>query len=235
MGLIAIRSSDQAEIESFSVEPEQWFLMKKEKLGSYLMPETSWPAVLKTSIYGNQYFAYASGFTGSKPAPESIEHINAKTAIVKALRLNGYAAWVEKRGTSDIGELWGADVLCKVGDQTIAFEVQLSQQTMAEYESRTTRYLRSGIKVVWLVRAPNHFTAFCTAVLNRTSTITCTRPALETIAAVPFYASSYKQVEYQNSVMVFPKSDFKVIPVADFAVGFVKGKLKYINGEWIWD
>lgn len=83
MPLVAYRATTGEEIEAFSVEPAQWDRLRKEPLGAFLMAGTDWPAVLKRSIRGVQFFAHAPGYTGPKPEPESEHHRQAKIAVAK--------------------------------------------------------------------------------------------------------------------------------------------------------
>ncbi|HAX10645.1 MAG TPA: hypothetical protein DCX68_11445 [Marinobacter hydrocarbonoclasticus] len=109
MALIAIRASDGEEIESFSIPRDRWKSMQAEPKGSYRMRGTDWPAVLKRSPLGLQFFAHSPGYPGQKPEPESAHHILAKIWIAKALRAAGYVAEVEKPGESVNREKWQVD------------------------------------------------------------------------------------------------------------------------------
>ena len=163
MALVAIRVCDGAEMEAFALSSEEWRTLQRQPLGTFVMPGTSWPAILKTSIRGLQFFAHAPGYVGSNPEPETEEHRAAKLSIVLALRSAGFTAKVEQPGKTPNGHEWQADVLCVIDGQPLAFEVQVSQQTLEEYRSRTQRYLDSGVRSIWLVRAPGHFKALSKA------------------------------------------------------------------------
>lgn len=237
MPLIAIRVRDGAEIESFSVNEVEWKSMKKEPIGSYIMRGSEWPAILKRSIRGLHFFAHAPGFKGVKPEPESIEHLQAKAIIAKSLRAAGYAAIVEKQGVSQDNEAWQADVFCETKSVRIAFEIQLSQQTLDEYLSRSFRYQKSGVQCIWLVRCPGHFKALGKAItyklhdegkpyLNR-------RAEISELAAVGL--EFQKGDEASMKVIVFPPGIFpRRIALADFAVGILSGKMEYTENGWQW-
>ena len=94
MALVAIRAVNGQEVESFTASAEEWQEMQLEPPGTYLMPGSRWPAVLKRSIRGLQFFAHRPGFPGAKSQPESEDHRAAKLAVVKALRSAGYSAKV---------------------------------------------------------------------------------------------------------------------------------------------
>ncbi len=237
--LIAIRADDGLEIESFSVPTAEWDTMRNLPLGTFKMIGSEWPAVLKRSIRGTQFFAHAAGFSGIKPEPESEQHAWAKIAIAKALRAAGHSAWVERSGTSPCGEAWQADVLCQTKEQVIAFEVQLAQQTLDAYETRSARYADSGVKCVWLVRAPTHYGTLGKAIyyrLHQQGIIPAPRPALPHLAALPLDLGEPKSGPLDGMrVVVFPNGSPQRITVAEFAVGMAAGKLMFSNMEWRWE
>lgn len=236
--LIAIRADDGLEVESFSVPATEWDMMRSLPLGTFRMIGSAWPAVLKRSIRGMQFFAHAPGFPGTKPEPESEQHAWAKIAIAKALRAAGHSAWVERSGTSLSGEPWQADVLCQTKEQLIAFEVQLAQQTLDAYEARSARYADSGVNCVWLVRAPTHYGALAKAIyyrLHQEGMIPAARPALPHLAALPLDLGESKAALPEDMrVVVFPEGSHQRITVAEFAVGMAAGKLFFSEQEWQW-
>jgi len=238
LALTAIRASDGTEIESFSVLPNEWRAMRAQSAGSFLMMGTHWPAILKRSIRGVQFFAHAPGFLGAKPEPESEYHQIAKITIAKALRTAGYTAWVERSGTSPNGEPWQADVLCQANARMIAFEVQLAQQTLEQYEARSARYSRSGVRCVWLVRAPRHYGTLGKAIYYRSheqgSTL-AVRPSLPHLAALPLVLGpSTSTLAEDMQVMVFPEGAPRRITLTEFAVGVAAGRLVFSAHEWRW-
>lgn len=238
MTLIAIRANDGLEVESFSVPAAEWERMRRLPLGTFRMIGSAWPAVLKRSIRGTQFFAHAPGFTGTKPEPESEQHAWAKIAIAKALRAAGHTAWVERSGTSPSGESWQADVLCQTKERLIAIEVQLAQQTLETYETRSARYADSGVNCVWLVRAPAHYGALGKAIyyrLHQQGIDPPARPALPHLAALPLTLGTAKNAALEEMrVVVFPEGAPQCITVSEFAVGMAAGKLVFSDQQWQW-
>ena len=240
MPLIALRASDGVEVEAFSVDPAEWDVMRMQPLGAFVMIGTNWPAVLKRSIRGTQFFAHASGYQGIRPEPESEHHLLAKIVIARALRADGYTALVESAGISPDGDSWRADVLCETNGRRIAFEVQLAQQTLEEYEDRTAAYVRSDVECVWLIRAPRHYGAIAKAIYYRLRK-QCVRPSsrpslcLPHLAALPLELGSAKSAEIEDmKVTVFPAAGPSRISLAEFAVGVAAGRLTYSKCEWRW-
>lgn len=204
------------------------------------MARTGWPAVLKRSIRGVQFFAHAPGYTGLKPELESEHHRQAKIAVAKALRAAGYTAWVERPGISPDGELWQADVLCQTEGRMIAFEVQLAPQTLDEYELRSSRYARSGVKCVWLVRHPKHYKALSFAICYRyyskdTLGVRGVRPSRIDLPAFPLDLGPEESAEAsQMQVIVIVDDMPKWLPLGEFAVGIADGLLIFSAGQWRW-
>jgi hypothetical protein len=237
LALIAIRASDGAEIESFSVPSKEWRAMREQARGTFLMMGTQWPAVLKRSIRGVQFFAHAPGFQGSKPEPESERHQLAKITIAKALRAAGYTAWVERPGTSPDGEPWQADVLCQADARMIAFEVQLAHQTLEEYEARNARYTRSGVTCVWLVLAPKQYGTLAKAIYYRLRSQGATlaaRSSLPHLAALPLELSPSSERAEDMQMVVFPEGAHRRIGMTEFVVGVAGARLVFAANEWRW-
>jgi hypothetical protein len=212
--------------------------MRAQAGDTYFMMGTQWPAVLKRSIRGLQFFAHAPGFPGVRPEPESEQHRIAKVTIVRALRAAGYDAWVERPGTTSEGESWQADVLCQANARMIAFEVQLAQQTLEEYEIRSARYANSGVKCVWLVRAPKHYQTLQKAIycrLQEQDSFLAPRPALAHLAVLPLDVGLSKTALVEEMrVTVFPGDSHLQIPLTDFAIGVAGGRLTFSAREWRW-
>lgn len=238
MALIAIRAQDGSEVEAFSLDASDWDAMKRHPKGTYLMAGTGWPAVLKRSIRGLQFFAHAPGYPGVKPKPESEQHMLAKIGIARALRAAGHTAWVEKSGSSPAGEQWQADVLCQAGGRTIAFEVQLAQQTLEVYEARSRRYADSNVECIWLVRAPKHYIALGKAIyyrLHKQGITPAGRPMLPHLAALPLDVGDAKQPRIDDMrVVVFPAGKGERITLTEFCQGAAEGRLVYEASEWRW-
>ena len=239
MALVAIRAVNGQEVESFTASAEEWQEMQLEPPGTYLMPGSRWPAVLKRSIRGLQFFAHRPGFPGAKSQPESEDHRAAKLAVVKALRSAGYSAKVEQTGQSPDGEEWQADVLCIAAGKTIAFEVQLSQQTLQEYRRRTSRYADAGIAPIWLVKAPNHFAALSKALFYEAHQFN--RAAGDRLVFanrdLPLFPLEVDQegalCAGSMRIAVPSNNGVRRISIEDFAIGAVEGNLSFAD-EWTW-
>lgn len=110
---------------------------------------------LRTSKLGTRHFAHARR-GDCTTAPETAEHLLAKSLIASVAEAAGWSARTEARGVTPTGEAWIADVLAtKPGEAPIAFEVQWSRQGAAETASRTDTLRRSGVQAVWLMRQPD--------------------------------------------------------------------------------
>lgn len=81
--------------------------------------------------------------------PESVEHIKLKADIAQGCADAGWDACTEASGSD-----WRADVLAVRGQIRIAFEVQLSAQSLEETCFRQNRYKKSDIRGCWLFRKP---------------------------------------------------------------------------------
>lgn len=111
--------------------------------------------VLKRSPLGNRYFAHKFR-GGCETAPESQEHLRAKTIICKALRAAGWLAIPEHR-MADAEGICIADVLGKRASRAskgIAFEVQWSPQSGETTTARTTRYTEHHLRSLWFMKRP---------------------------------------------------------------------------------
>lgn len=203
------------------------------------MPRSRWPAVLKRSIRGLQFFAHSPGFPGSTSQPESEEHRAAKFAVVNALRSAGFIAKVEQTGQSPDGKEWQADVLCTASGKSIAFEVQFSQQTLQEYRFRTLRYAEAGIATIWMVKAPGHYSALSKALYYEAV------QANRSIGDRPSFASKElplfplelceKGASLSECMQIAVPSNNGVrrISIEEFAIGAAAGKLVFTS-EWTW-
>lgn len=239
MALVAIRAVNGQEVESFTASAEEWWQMQLEPPGTYLMPGSRWPAVLKRSIRGLQFFAHSPGFPGAKSQPESEEHRAAKLAVVKALRSAGYSAKVEQTGQSPDGKEWQADVLCTTAGKTFAFEVQLSQQTLQEYRHRTRRYADAGIAAIWLVKTPSHFAALSKALFyeaHQSNQGIGDRPvfANRDLPLFPLEIGQEGALCGESMRTAVPTLDgVRRMSIEEFAIGTVAGNLSFAE-EWTW-
>lgn len=250
MALVAIRLSDGRRVESFSIDPAEWNRMRSEPLGSYVMQETSSPAILKRSIRGLQFFANMPGAGTASAEPMSEHHMAIQAALVTALRTAGMQAGVEVPGETLSGERWVADVMLVAGERKIAIEVQLAGQTLEEYERRSERYRQSGIAAVWLVRRSG-FDTLARAILTRAHRADAGavkallespvphRPvfSLPHLAVQPLDLGDPKAADAAGMrVRVFPPG--QVLPdeigLSDFALGIAAGALAFLDNEWRW-
>ena len=110
------------------------------------------PVVLKTSQLGTRYFAHTRRGECTT-APESEEHLLAKSVVVDGIRRTTWIASVEQQGKTPSGEGWIADVMAKRAlGRAVAFEIQWSRQTEEETRARQARYEAAGIRGMWLFR-----------------------------------------------------------------------------------
>lgn len=241
MALIAVRSDDGSLVEAFSTSSDKWDLMRKEPRGAFVARDTGLPLVLKRSIRGLQFFAQIPGNGVAKTEPMSEHHQLAQIELVRALRTAGYPACVEYRGCTPEGEEWQADVFCRVGNRSIAFEVQLAAQTLEAYEARNSRYLRSGVEGVWLVDAKRRYGTLATAIGYRAQRAgeraLGTRPSLKDLAAVPFEVGDRRiprVSDMRACVFLPPPKLVDRIALAEFALGVARGQLQFDETEWRW-
>lgn len=146
---LACRDGDKT-LYAFRFSREGWADLKRDR-ARLRMGCCDAGAVLKCSKYGTQFFAHARR-GDCTTAPESAEHLLTKDVIARAIEAAGWTAYVEHRHPA--GD-WIADVLAERDGRRIAFEVQLSHQTIEETQQRHERYLADGIACVWLMRAPS--------------------------------------------------------------------------------
>lgn len=239
MPLVATRSRDSQEVESFMVSSDEWQLMQRQPLGTFIIPGIDWPAIPKRSIKGLQFFAHAPGFPGSQTNPESEEHRYAKLAVLKALRSAGFSAKVEQSGQTPDGQDWQADVLCHTDQGQIAFEVQCSHQTLDEYRLRTKRYAASGIFAAWLVKAPGNVATLSKALYyeaTRANLPIGSRPifSCSDLALFPMEIGEKNAHSDERMMVAVPSKTLATrIPIECFAVGIATGQLTF-NSEWVW-
>ena len=78
-----------------------------------------------------------------------MEHLRLKALVAQAAAAADWTVAVEH-----VAQGWVADVLASSAQMRVAFEVQWSRQSLADYERRQARYADDGVRGVWLVRAP---------------------------------------------------------------------------------
>lgn len=131
----------------------EWEALKlSSTFGDFVMPCCPAPAVLKTSLYGLQFFAHPSGECTT--APETVWHQTGKAMVMAAVRSLGFSCQEEVTGGT--GRMkWRADTCFHVGDRTVVIELQRSHQHLRDYLRRQERYLAAGVEAYWLVRDTN--------------------------------------------------------------------------------
>ena len=248
MPLTAIRAATQEIVEAFDITPERWRDMQNEPVGSYLVRRSGLPAILKKNQAGTQWFSARPGEADPAWKPTSIEHEFAQVQLVKALRSIGISARLEEPGHTPTGERWEADVFFEHAGRNIAIEVQLSQQTMDEYERRSEKYLKSGVKVVWLINS-RHFESYsigCVASNGRKLGNGSIGPILNgeqhhrRFPGFPLTFNcpkGFPTVDATTVTVYLPPDGWPVkkLSLRDFAVGLANGALIQTQGKfWTW-
>lgn len=150
MPLLAYRAVDGAEVESFDATQEQWAAWSRLGPGAFVLGKDRWPAILKRSSRGLQFFAHAPGY-GGVTEPETIEHQLTKIGILRGLREAGVEAHIEVPGSTPDGAEWQADVLTTIAGRRVAIEIQWSYQHWDDYITRTARYAASNVLCIWVM------------------------------------------------------------------------------------
>jgi competence CoiA-like predicted nuclease len=148
MGLKAL--SNNEEIISVQIEKTKWFLLKKdiEFKNTLTMACCKSKAIMKNSHLGLQYFAHAKR-DNCFSKPESIEHITAKAIAYNiAIQLN-WNAKLEYSFVLPHGNQIITDLYLEKDDIKIAFEFQISNQSLRTMKERTEKYKLLGIPVIW--------------------------------------------------------------------------------------
>lgn len=175
MPLIALLDGDR--IESSRLSVGEWQELRTGYRRRDLQMVCGSLAVPKTSPRGVRFFAHHPGTECAfhAGAPETPEHLQAKTTLAKAARECGWEAAVEHVGG---GGEWVADVLIHRGGTKVVLEVQWSPQTAEEFASRTGRYAASGIATRWFLGPRNHTREVPGAYLlsGTVDDLTCTIP-----------------------------------------------------------
>jgi len=128
---------------------EEWLNLKAQRPKVRLCCCDS-TGYLRTSKLGTKHFVHDKDRICNW-APETWQHLLAKTEIVRVCQQFGYDAKTEVSGSD-----WRADVLATKTDRgqliKLAFEVQWSPQTLEETAARQAKYQRDGIRCCWLFR-----------------------------------------------------------------------------------
>jgi len=142
---------DGRPVDAASFPSAEWEALKlATRLGEFVMPCCKAPAVLKTSINGQPFFAHLSEECAT--APETKWHKSGKAAVLAALDSIGIEGREEVPRRSPSGDKWEADVLFSVPGRTIAIELQRSYQSLRDFTRRQERYTASAVECYWLVR-----------------------------------------------------------------------------------
>lgn len=131
---------------------------------------------------------------------ESAEHYEIKTQLLEVAQALGYETFTEYRGQG-----WRADVFALTPSQQVAFEVQLSPQSLTKTLEHQERYRSAGVQGCWLVQKPIH-------------KLSDERPDL------PVF-----KVSKHHSKFVVLLGDRRDVPLAEFARGFLADDIKFCN------
>lgn len=190
-------------VYSYEFNEKSWNELKASyKKQILMMPCCENKAIPKVSKLNNYFFAHARKGQCTS-APESFEHIFLKTRIAKIASSLGWNVITEKMGETPNGEGWVADVFCTRGKAKIAFEIQWSSQTKAEFERRQNKYIASGIRNVWLYRLRHNQDSFPTRY------------------KIPAFGIQYRKDSDEMYVPQFKET------IDDFVQGMLTGRLKW--------
>ncbi|MBK7502520.1 MAG: hypothetical protein IPI14_07715 [Polaromonas sp.] len=148
---------EHTEIAAYNLNENEWEELKKlnSSLHHLKMHCCGSRVVLKKSSLGTQFFAHSKKGV-CITAPESVEHLFAKSQVATSLIGTDWSARTEVTGKSPMGEQWIADVLAERGSKKVAIEIQWSPQDQEETQRRQKRYKDSGIRGLWLFRKPTN-------------------------------------------------------------------------------
>jgi len=111
------------------------------------------PLGLRVSKTGTPHFYHLKGGDNCEcGGPESEDHLRITRDTALAVRKAGWGCDVEVLGRTPGGKTWRADVLAVNGQRKVAIEAQWTRQTWADTVVRHQRYLRSGLKALWLFK-----------------------------------------------------------------------------------
>lgn len=143
---------NDSDLFAFEQTVAAWESLKKSPERTKLvMPCCGERAIAKTSPLGSFFFAHYRRAENCHAKPESKEHIFLKGVIAKAAKSAGWEVTTEYPGLTPSGDQWLADVLCTKKSARVVLEVQLSKQTLKDFNYRQERYKRSGIRAAWFV------------------------------------------------------------------------------------
>ncbi len=140
---------DNKEVISTEFTKDEWTELRKSIKASVekiILPCCGREGHMRTSKLGLNHF-YHKATDGCNYKPESIQHLTAKSEIIRACANNKWTAIPEY-----VQDDWIADVYATNGKREIAFEVQWSRQTASETHRRQERYKDSGVMTCWFMR-----------------------------------------------------------------------------------
>lgn len=151
MPLVAVLDGER--VDATAHTEDSWARLKaSEDRRRLVLPICNTRAVAKSRGQRTRFFAhYRLADCSFDHGGESPQHLALKEALAVGIgRVPGWHAAIEFPHPS---REWIIDVLAESDDRRhrVAFEVQLSSQTAADYAHRTQRYFDSGAFPVWLV------------------------------------------------------------------------------------
>lgn len=144
---------DGERVDATTHDAESWAALQASRdRKRLLMPVCNIRAVAKTRGQATRFFAHhrltdcAADHGGESP-----QHLAMKEAIAQGI--SGTPGWHAVIEYPHPSREWIIDILAESDDMLhrVAFEVQLSSQTPADYFRRTQRYFDSNVFPVWLV------------------------------------------------------------------------------------
>jgi hypothetical protein len=133
------------------------------------------------------------------PTPETSKHDSIKAEIFLACNDLGFLATQEYKGKG-----WRADVYATEGSKKVAFEIQISPQSLKKTLERQEKYIRDGIIGCWLFEKP-------------ISKLSNERPDLPL-----FYVAEQTDKSFFVSL-----SGRKELPLHNFLEQFLSGNIKF--------
>ena len=223
--------NDNKTIYSFEYSLEDWINLKENRESIFKMTCCGNQAILKTSKLGTQFFAHKI-----KPKThdcstdgETAEHIHIKYLVSKKLFECGWHVEIERRGVSNNGEKWIADIYAEKGKAKIAIEVQWSRQSFIETKRRQQIYENSGVRCAWLLRSGSvkDKNAIVGDFMYRTESI----PIFSIYKNRREFDSTYKvyNISKANSEkgLIFDPLEPTELELEDFIEKLVSGKIKF--------
>jgi hypothetical protein len=161
------RLLDGTLIDAADFTPEAWESMKSASAADpqlFKMDCCGARAVLKTSLYGVQFFAHYSDECAT--APETQWHVAGKDMVMGELQALGIQGVLEKSGGAGKRK-WRADIYFELpDDRRVAIEIQHSYLHYNKFLDRQERYAKDGVECYWLVRHENVYPALCKTIVG---------------------------------------------------------------------